>query len=306
MTIQNFYLFFLKITIVTSPFFINLKAQIMPKDLIINELLIDPEPYGARFIEIFNRSDNKINMVNIKIADALKKDVKTISTPYILLPKQYVVITDDPVYIQNRYNVKQYSTLIIKNKLPTWATDKGKIVVYYNNLSLDSFSYDKSMHNPLLADTEGVSLERISPDNETNSKSSWHSAAANRGYATPAYQNSQYNDTPSVSNAQKDFFSFQNTHFSPDDDGFEDSLLVNYNLNKIGYLANIYIFDIKGSLLKTLKMNELLSVSGTMSWDGVLSEGVKAPSGIYILYIELAHPEGYINKLKKPFSIISK
>jgi hypothetical protein len=50
---------------------------------------------------------------------------------------------------------------------------------------LDELGYDAKWHFPLLADPEGVSLERIDYNLPTQDPFNWHSAATSSGYGTP-------------------------------------------------------------------------------------------------------------------------
>jgi hypothetical protein len=43
----------------------------------------------------------------------------------------------------------------------------------------------------------------------------------------------------------------------------------------------------------------LLGSEGVFKWDGANDEGTKARTGIYILWIELFHPDGQVERLKK-------
>ncbi len=269
-------------------------------DLIINELLFNPEAGGSRFVEIYNRSMKVIDLYEIKIEDTTKRDIKAITNHYPLFPKEYVVLAENPNYILKRYNAYMYKKAIIKNRLPIWSDLKGNVSLYENkSLIIDNFNYYKSFHNPLLSNTEGVSLERINPNDSTNNAANWHSAAATVLYATPAYQNSQMSAAPSVSGNNEDIFTLYNKTFSPNDDGFQDYLLMHYAIDKKGYLANISIFDIEGRLVKRLKINELLSTEGQIKWDGETEEKLVAPVGTYIIYIELIDPDGGVKKFKK-------
>ena len=279
---------------------IQLPKKTVYKDLIINELLINPEVGGSRFVEIYNRSDTVVDLIDFKISDEGKSDEKQIKSHYPLFPKEYVVFTENALYIQKRYEAKKYKKAIIKNRLPTWNDTAGNVTLSNDkSIIMDSFSYNKSFHNPLLANTEGVSLERINPNDLTNSSANWHSAAASVLYATPAYQNSQINTTPSVSSNNQEIFTLFNKTFSPNDDGFQDYLLMHYSIDKKGYLANITIFDLEGRLVKRLTINELLSTEGRIKWDGETEEKLVAPVGTYIIYIELIDPDGGIKKIKK-------
>ena len=285
---------------------IQLPEKALRNDLIINELLMNPEVGGSRFVEIYNRSEKVIDLYDLKIAnlyDTMKTDVKPITSHYSLFPKSYVALTESPLYIQNRYKAVMYKKGIIKNRLPTWGDAFGNATIYgfegTKPVIIDSFNYNKSFHNPLLTNTEGVSLERINPNDSTNNAANWHSAAATVLYATPAYQNSQSNLNPSVLGNNEEIFTLINKTFSPNDDGFQDYLLMHYSVDKKGYLANIFIYDMEGKLVKRLAINELLSKEGQIKWDGETEEKLVAPVGTYIIYIELIDPDGGVKKIKK-------
>jgi hypothetical protein len=263
-------------------------------ELIINEILIDPEIGGSRFIELYNSSKNKVvDIKNLKIDDI------GISTNMLLFPREYVVLTSNPIYIQKRYKAEAFRKKIIKQTLPTWK-DKDKIRLRYKTTFLDSFTYNKSWHNPLIANTEGVSLEKINPNLSPMQASSWQSAAQTVGFATPAQQNSQFFsiDTPSVSGVPKTVFELEKKSFSPDGDGFDDFLRLNYRFDKAGYSASIRIFDDKGRLVKTLINNELMSIEGFLNWEGDTDEGLKIRIGIYIVFIEWISPQGQVERMK--------
>ena len=280
---------------------IQLPKKVGYKDLIINELLMNPEVGGSRFLEIYNRSDTVVDLFKFIIKDIKKNDEKPITSHYPLFPKEYVALTENPLYIQNRYKASKYKKAIIKNKLPTWDDVSGNVTLYNESKSviIDTFNYNKSYHNPLLPNTEGVSLERINPNESTNNAANWHSAAASVLYATPAYQNSQLSTTPSVSSNNEEIFKLLNKTFSPNDDGFQDYLLMHYSIDKKGYLANISIYDMEGRLVKRLTINELLTTEGQIKWDGETDERLVASVGTYIIYIELIDPDGGVKKFKK-------
>ncbi|HHH50463.1 MAG TPA: hypothetical protein ENK52_05755, partial [Saprospiraceae bacterium] len=124
----------------------------------------------------------------------------------------------------------------------------------------------------------------------------WHSAAKTAGYATPGYVNSQFIQQ---NNSADELISLENKTFSPDGDGFKDFLLIHFNADQAGYLANIKIFDANGRLVKDFLHNELLGTSANFKWDGTTNEGIKARLGIYIIWIELFQPNGELRQLKR-------
>ncbi len=164
--------------------------------------------------------------------------------------------------------------------------------------TIDSYNYNEDQHYAFIDDVDGVSLERIDPDGSSNAASNWHSAASVVGFATPTYQNSQYfqfeRDAATV-------ISLPLTTFSPDGDGFDDFLLVDYETEGAGWSSNVKIFDSKGRLIKDLVQSELLESTGTLKWDGETNDGIKAPMGIYILWVELFNTEGDTQHFKETF-----
>ena len=144
------------------------------------------------------------------------------------------------------------------------------------------------MHLPLLDDENGVSLERIDFNRATSDVTNWTSAAASVGYATPTYKNSQYLQTQHADYT----IQLQPKTISPDGDGYQDVMNVNYTLNQTGYTGTLTIFNDAGVAVKTLFKNNILGTSGTYTWDGTLTDGTKAPIGIYVFYLEIFNLTG--------------
>lgn len=281
----------------------QLPEQAEPNDIKVNEVLFNPETGGFDFVEFFNTSSKAINLADLFLAsrdeDSTITSVKEITGNYLLLPDEYVVLTPSPTDIKNRYFVEN-PRAVIANSLPTLGNKEGTIVLYraelLGALVIDELAYEEDFHNALLDIKDGVSLERIDPLAITQDRSNWHSASEQVGYATPSYLNSQFK---SNQNAGLDMISLPNDVFSPDADGFDDFLFINYTTEKAGFLANIKVFDSNGREVKSLINNELLANEGTFKWDGDREDGTKARIGIYVLWIELFHPDGDIFQVKE-------
>lgn len=266
-------------------------------DVILNEILFNPESGGSDFVELYNRSEKTINIGDLFLAtrnESMQLDgVEPITADFLLFPNDYVVLTENPIYILSRYKVEQPSHLF-ESDLPTYGDKAGTVVLYRpgvpNAVILDEFSYRENFHFELLDDKNGVSLERINPEAATQSRSNWQSAAASVGFATPTYRNSQFFQPQQV--AQNDFFLVEKTTFSPDNDGYEDFLTVSYQFDGGSYIATARIFDANGRPIQTLMENELLPQGGSIKWDGVTEDGSKARLGIYIIWIEYFSPSG--------------
>jgi hypothetical protein len=264
-------------------------------DIVINELLFFPEVGGADFIELYNRSEKTINLrdwfINNRQADGSDRN-ETITEDFLIFPGEYVVITEDPQDILDRYTV-HFPERLLTNDLPT-LSDEGQLTL--SNAAfvvIDSFAYSADLHSPLLSDERGVSLERVDTEAATNSAGNWHSAAGTAGFATPTDENSQYLPVrPNGSNV----ISLTQKRFSPDGDGFEDLLLLQVEADRPGYLATIQVFDANGRLIRRLLRNELLPVNGVYKWDGTHADGHKARIGIYVIWVELINPDGTVER----------
>jgi hypothetical protein len=77
-------------------------------------------------------------------------------------------------------------------------------------------------------------------------------------------------------------FNYTSSSVSPDNDGFEDVLQINYTLSEPGLLGNFSIFDAQGKKIKELFASELLATSGTFSWDGITDAHITAAIGVYV------------------------
>jgi gliding motility-associated-like protein len=77
--------------------------------------------------------------------------------------------------------------------------------------------------------------------------------------------------------------------FTPNNDGVDDYLQIDYRLPEPGGLLTIAIFDTRGKLLHNICKKEHCSVEqGTIYWDGE-TDRKKVPSGMYIVYLEYQH-----------------
>lgn len=276
---------------------IGLAEAMAPGDLVINELLFNPRSGGQDFLELYNPSAKILNLKGLQIQNAQRTtNFSTVfQSDFLLFPDEYAAVSDDIANIQAFYNVPDIRTLV-QNSLPGFDDESGNATLLFNGVVIDAYDYSESWHSPLLDTKDGVSLERIDPAGPSNSAGNWHSAAAAVGFATPGYRNSQFRSSPSLAD---EMISIPNKTFSPDGDGQEDVLQIFYTAERAGFLLNLRIFDANGRSVRTLLRSELLGSEGVFKWDGANDEGTKARTGIYILWIELFHPDGQVERVKK-------
>ncbi len=256
-----------------------------PGDLVINEILFDPLSGGSDFVEWYNKSQKVINLNGLTIMN-YKDDTLLLTQNFMLFPDNYVVLTPDSMYQKNTFSEAVTGTFY-KTTLPSLNTDSSSFMVYYNNVKLDQVSYSKAWHFQLLDDTKNKSLERIDPAGPSNDPSNWHTAAESIGFATPGKINSQRTNAGEESGV----FSTTEPIFSPDNDGFQDVIRLEYKLNS-GMIGTLQIFDNQGRPVKTIFKSELLAQEGFTTWDGIMDNGQKAPIGVYIAVLEAFSEKG--------------
>ncbi len=264
-------------------------------DVVVNEILFNPRVGAVDFVELLNRSNKYIDLMDWQLGNVkpdMTVDNSTISpgAPLLLAPGELLAFTPDPLIIQTQYPTSaDADRLVAVSSFPTFPDDAGTVLVQNANASviLDRFAFDKKLHLPLLATQEGVSLERIRAQGPSDG-SNFHSAAGTVGYATPGRPNSQAQDAPGNGSD----LSLSPEVFTPDDDGQQDVTLLSYQLDQPGYVASVTVYDALGRLVRRLLRNESLPTAGALPWDGTTDQGRKAAVGYYVFHIELFRPSG--------------
>ena len=75
-------------------------------------------------------------------------------------------------------------------------------------------------------------------------------------------------------------------------------IYLTYNLQEVGFVGNVTIFDSKGRQTKVLVQNQLLAQQGSFTWDGTTDENQKARIGRYIILFEYFDLEGNVKTRK--------
>jgi len=96
------------------------------------------------------------------------------------------------------------------------------------------------------------------------------------------------------------------TTFSPDYDGYEDSLPITFDLPEPEGRMSIKIFDLSGRTVRTLFAGRLVSEKqGLVYWDGRTDQGEMAPVGIYVVYLEYRNAGRKVSA-KQPCTLIKR
>jgi hypothetical protein len=100
-------------------------------------------------------------------------------------------------------------------------------------------------------------------------------------------------------------FDLNLSSFSPDGDGFEESLAVLYRLPEANGTLKVTIFNLGGRQVTTLFSGRPPDQRGVVCWNGLSSSGAQAPTGIYAVCIEYRN-RGATRTEKLPVVLLRK
>lgn len=288
---------------------IHVPVPALTGEVILNEILFNPRTGGKRYVELYNKTGKVLDVGKWRIGRADANDIiyqELVLPPNIYLkPYGYVAFTEDTANVRKEYSPPAYAYLVpAGGALPSYddKTDKCVIRDSLGNI-MDALRYDAAWHYADLPTKDGVALERLNPNEPTQSPSNWFSASATVRHGTPGYKNSQQFQP----NPQEQTFYVEPPVFSPDFDGFEDLLAVHYRFQNYDNNVRISIFDSEGRLVKTLQNNLLIgNESGYFLWDGTDEENKVVPIGTYVLLMEVVNIADGSSKRYKAVCAVAK
>ncbi|MBD3617806.1 MAG: lamin tail domain-containing protein [Gracilimonas sp.] len=286
---------------------VEVSQPLAPGAVVINEILYNPLansddnlPDQTEYVELYNPSDYAISLEGFYLHDELDENGEVrallpVSTHYKWIPANgYVVVyAEDQATTFNESRLAKYFKLqgesdqfkarINRSSLSLTNSDDAVYLADSTAAIIDSVFYDESWQNPNLYDTDGVALERINPEGPSNDKSNWSSSTRVNG-GTPGEQNSIFQE--SGAGPVNTGITFTPNPFSPDDDGFEDNLFINYKLDESDYLLRVHIFDRYGRKVRKLADGFQAGFEGSLIWDGRTDDNRNNRVGIYIVLFE--------------------
>lgn len=277
----------------------GLPGRALPGEVVIHELLFNPRPFGVDFVEVYNRSSKYLNLINWKVGNYngyAFTNPQTITSDNLLLPPGGIMaFTTDPLTLQAHYPRAASGMIIKVPALPDFPDDEGSVSILTDNNELsDYFIYNRNYHSVFLRNTEGVSLERIDAQAETNSAHNWKSAATAAGYATPGLPNSNAVVAGVASGRVEVVPQVFVPHYS-----YPDFAEIRYAFETGGKVANVKILDQQGREIKVVASNELLGTEGFFRWDGDRTDGTKARPGYYVVWFEVFDQSGRTETFRK-------
>ena len=93
----------------------GLPEKVKPGDIIFNEILFNPPPYGYDYLELYNRSSGIINCSELWLAAReltgnLKDPVNLVKEERAFFPGEYLLLTENPDWVLHHYPNTDEST----------------------------------------------------------------------------------------------------------------------------------------------------------------------------------------------------
>jgi hypothetical protein len=275
-------------------------------DMVVNEILFNPKPLGVDYVEFYNRSNKVLDAANLFFTNRSSTTgnpgtpIPLSKTNRLIFPGEYYVVTENPDLIKQQFTVPNEAWLVA-SAMPSLPDNKGTVLLLnQNGRTVEEVSYDQRWHFALVDNKEGIALERIDFNRPGQQADNWTSAAASAGFGTPTGQNSQFRTNLTVPSGS---IMLNPPIFSPDNDGFEDFTLIEWQLNQPGYVGNVIIMDAAGRVVRLLQRNTTLAARGAFRWDGLNDQQQRLPVGNYVVWFEVFNLQGQKQVFKKGVTI---
>ncbi len=246
-------------------------------DILLSEVLYDADPATAEYIELYNNSNKRINLYNIrigKINDARKLTLlKRVSDSDVVLePDSLVWICSDPEEIMSRYTYHNPGNYLQISAMLQLSNSEGCVAVLrQDSLVLDELYFHKGLHDPRVIRTKGVALERTDYDLESPLPDAWTSAGGDEagGYGSPGWRNrSRDKEKPGDKKSFQSFVDISPEIFTPNGDGYEDELQIVANFDEKSYTLRLFICNSAGQPVKKVVNGTRIMSSERYTWNG--------------------------------------
>lgn len=258
-------------------------------DIIINEIMYDPVEGNPEFIELFNVSDQCIDIRCLSL-DVVKREMPP-EKPLplsghsrIVAPGDYLVVSASTGRLMEAYFLELTGCWLEMEMMPGLLNSGGTIYLTdRSGMILDVAHFGDHLQLDLLDDSQGISLERVSADRPGSDPANWHSAASIEGYATPGKENSQ--SVAGLENGFEEPLTIEPKVFSPDNDGYEDLLQILITAGAGEWVVRLLITDLAGNPVRHLANNHIVGPLSTYTWDGERDDQTMVTEGIYVIHL---------------------
>lgn len=270
--------------------------------IVVNEIMYDPDVDFSEYIEFYNLNSDSINIGGWKVEDENGNFYKLMETSFLIPPKEYFILIADSSTI-TRFSLQDFNYKNTLNISSLGLINTGELILLKDarEKTIDSVFYNDSWNNKNLYSSKGKSLEKINPGLSGNDPLNWSTSVNSLG-GTPGKRNSIFAENLN----QTSNINVNPNPFSPDNDGFEDFTIINYNLTQPVAQVRIKIFDNKGRLVRTLLNNQPSGSGGSIVFDGLDDNGKALRMGIYIIFLEALNENSGVTEVVKAVVVVAR
>ncbi len=265
-----------------------------PLTVRINEIMYSPVSGQSEWVELANRSTATLGLQGWAISDDNATTRAVISAAVTLGPDQFVVLAKDSSLALS-LGLSQADVVVLPD-FPALNNDSDAAVLY----DLTDATIDRVDYRSDWGGDTGVSLEKVNPDLPANDAANWSSSVSGAG-STAARRNSIFVESlPGEAS-----LSLAPNPFSPDGDGVDDFVLINYSLPVTTAAVNVKIYDLRGRLIRFLLNNQASGSQSTVVWDGKNETGELARMGIYVVFLQALNAEAGLLETEKTTVVLA-
>ncbi len=251
------------------------------QSLRINEVHFDPLHTQCEFVELYNASDQELDLQTMLFCDGSGGTMRIDST-CILTSMAYMAFSRDSTFFErNPQLISKKSGMICSGNFTLRSTEDQVVLRDSYLKCIDSLAYLSSWHSGAAAETKGKSLEKVSPLLRSDLPWSWTTCTDTSGI-TPGAVNSVARE---VSSAPE--LSASPNPFSPRSVlGSRQSTVIRVRLSTVQSRVLVRVFDVEGRCVREIENGLYVGSDFQVLWDGRNAAGFCLPVGAYIVSVE--------------------
>lgn len=258
--------------------------------VVINEILFAPPSGGSEWVELFNRSDDPIDLRAWTLSDADFSSAQILTEERFPLPPEgyVVVVQDESTFSQDFPDI--LAPILVPPKWPSLNNTEDTIVLRDpTGRIMDRVSYRGSWLRE-----RNVSLERIHPGLAGDDSTHWAGHVTEQG-GTPGAQNSVYVERLPTE-----------VSLSISPNPFDERTILSFHLPVTTAFANLWIYNAVGQRVRVLLDADLTGSERSVVWDGRDDHGDRLPMGIYVAYLEGLNAEKGVIYREKRTAVLAR
>ena len=247
--------------------------------VVINEIMYSPSPGEPEWLELLNRSQDPVQLLGWTTEDSKDRQVfcqDSLSIP----PDSFVLVVPDSAEFRQFWPdvtcplLQPPSWPVLNNTAQSGEEWADIVMIRDGQLQpQDYVPYDDDW-----GASQGISLERIDPDQPGYRGSNWTGSSSS---ATPGRPNSCSGGGLEPGR----YLCYHPDPFSPDGDGIDDILTIQMDFGHPENEVTLEIYNVQGRLILGLLNREICGGSRTVIWNGTGEGGSRLPVGRYIIFL---------------------